>query len=193
MKKTNRILASAAVFAAVALGATACAPAPVVVGSDIEATVAGTTSIALTGTAHDDDATTATLKLSAAFNGGNININGVYNAGDVRFTLKGIALAGVIPMGGNEAPHTNGAWVYGGCLPVPTYYTSTNRSLPGSGVAVVYVCDNSDANGVDTVQIELSATEFNNAANGPFAGYSAQGTISGKHGGVVLRKRGPLA
>lgn len=101
------------------------------------------------------------INLKASYVAGNWNVSGTYADGDVKFSFSGYALelfTGIIPTSNLQAiglsdsggpttpPGITMTQTGGTCLPVPTYYRSTNNSRPGTGWAIFILCDSGPAN-----------------------------------------------
>jgi hypothetical protein len=234
--KSPKTLVAGAVAAVAALVLSACAPSWVTYGTVIEASASGTVNLLdyngtfLGGTPFTPgdgtrtpggDNTTAKSNIKLSYDQGNWNINGSWSDGVVRFKVKGLAMnvvglnflaspdAVVAAAGATVAEHREhrgSSWLYGGCMPFATHYESTNPDRPGTGVAVIVICDaglgealniygpNSGElswEGPDYIAIAIpnlqDAGPYSDLS--PFANYSSGGTLTGRKNVAVVRAK----
>lgn len=140
---------------------------------------------------------TAKVELNATFEKGAWQIAGSWRDGMVQFTFDGWALDSLI-VGADGIPGLAGPqnqvaprnrpqssqWVNGGCMPFATYYTSTNRAHPGTGIAIFDVCQKgtggiSSWDGPNTIEVVVpdTTTMPGNADASPYVNYVSGGTM----------------
>jgi len=149
--------------------------------------------------------TTADLTVTANYTRGNWKIEGSWRDGAVKFNFNGWAEATANaqvgaeivtcyigqncplnsrPKGADEPEHSE--WLKGGCIVFPSYYTSTNRAYPGTGIVNVVLCDlgtGSDIaggawTGHDVIQFNIpDSTTYNQSDASPYRQYVGGGTL----------------
>lgn len=214
-KKMLTVLAAGLITTVVS----ACAPTYVGVGTQIQVTANGRVALAnynpaygigdLNQRAVAGSNTSADVTMNASYDQGNWVINGTWKDGFVRFKFKGIALASYGPLSAPQAALSNSiqtmsshsensvAWVNGGCMPVLSYYESTNPTMPGTGAVVFIVCDNSGAgigyNGspwIDPDYIAVAIPDTRSTGdNSPFVFYESGGTLTGRGNSTSVKYR----
>jgi len=141
--------------------------------------------------------TTAKVELNATFEKGAWQIAGSWRDGTVQFTFDGWALDSLV-IGADGIPGLAGAqnqvapqerpqssqWTTGGCMPFATYYTSTNRAHPGTGIAIFDVCQKgtgglSSWDGPSTIEVVVPDTTAmtTNSDASPYVNYVSGGTM----------------
>jgi len=93
----------------------------------------------------------ARAHIHAKYDGGNWSVSGYWRDGEVQMKFKGYALEELVGYGfgtltGAEAQVRSAGSSYqkskgGMCLPVLTHYESTNSAKPGTGYAMILICD----------------------------------------------------
>jgi len=153
--------------------------------------------------------TTADLEVSANYTRGNWTIEGSWRDGAVKFNFSGWAVAtqgeevayqifvGCIieeicqPQPGNKPKRPDQPdsheWLKGGCIIFPSYYSSSNRAYPGTGLVNVTLCDVGTGSpiaggpwtGQDLIQFSIpdSTTYQVNDDASPFRLYVGGGTL----------------
>jgi hypothetical protein len=155
----------------------------------------------------------AKIKLNFSFDGGNLNANGSYSDGDVRFNFKGAAdlmnavgygrsgikqnpLSQLIPTS-NSRPSTSGYTTYkgGACWQFASLYESTNPAMPGTGLVNFVVCDAPSSTSFSTYTggdyVTVYVGDFQTGELNPFANYYSGGTLSGEESSTSLNVKYP--
>jgi hypothetical protein len=213
----------AAVGVAVASMLAACAPSYVMLGTQIQVTAQGKVNLSSYG-ANGFGASgtrtvagpnnTADANISASLDGGNWVINGTWKDGFVKFRFKGInplgygvlsapqaAFASAVTaatQSASEASHS-GSWVTGGCMPIITNYESTNPATPGTGAAIIVVCDQGLGSGIantpwtdpDYIAVFIPNTRDIGpySDNSPFVFYESGGFLTGRGSSAAVKAR----
>jgi len=153
--------------------------------------------------------TTADLEVSANYTRGNWTIEGSWRDGIVTFNFRGWAEAsqlreeyygplqrcsgdGSCQPESRSTPHgapepKRSEWLKGGCILFPSYYTSTNRTYPGTGLVSVTLCEVGTGSeigggawaGHDFIQFIIPNTTVNRLMHdaSPFRLYVGGGTL----------------
>jgi hypothetical protein len=217
----------AATVAAAGLLLSACAPSYVLSGVEVQSSASGKVDLTTFSGSFVGDSvrtiagqnTTASVTAKANYTKGNWDISGTWSDGFVKFRFTGVALSfGVLSGTAAAAADTNaalaafsqsssnygGSWVSGGCMPFPTYYTSTNSNYPGTGVAIVVLCDQGPGAGFgflgegnvvwtdpDYVAVYIPDTTDMGpmSDNSPYRYYTSGGYMTGRKSVVSVKAR----
>jgi len=161
------------------------------------------------------DKTTAEVRVKANYSRGTWDVSGSWRDGLVKFTFGGNAagtedakflqdvmtvcqeitsedcpLDQILNPGRSVRPSDRGSsagWLKGGCVSVISYYRSTNRSYPGTGIVEVLLCDAGTGSdvagggwaGQDLIQVSVPASGLlqGSEESSPYRAYVGGGTL----------------